>query len=206
MEEASAQVETMLMGAIGEGGALADVLAGGADTTGAADVLAQAAGVGVAQTGGGTLRQRGGGGGSGQGGGLGGLQKGEGGTSAVNTGQVIERVIRGKLDFGNVEDTGGSGDFDQSEVTKVIKGAQSALKRCYDTELKTNPAVKGKVVIEFTIEPTGTVSKSRAVENSSGSSSLGSCVEAAIKRLRWRKGPEGGSVTYQYPFVFAPQN
>jgi TonB family protein len=203
-EDAAAQVETMLMGSIGEG-ALADVLAGGADTTGAADVLAQAAGVGVAQGGAGTLRDRGGGGGSGRGNGLGGLAAAGGGTNAVGTGEVREVIVRGNVNFDAGDETGGSGDFDQSEVSKLIKGSQSALKRCYETELKSNPGLSGKVEIEFTIEQTGSVSKANVSENTSGSAGLGSCVAAAIKRLRWRKGPDGGSVTYRYPFVFQPQ-
>lgn len=203
-EEAAAQVETMLMGAIGEG-ALADVLSGGADTTGAADVLAQAAGVGVAQGGAGTLRDRSGGGGSGKGGGLGGIMAGGGGTSERGTGTVKEVIVRGNVNFDPGDETGGSGEFDQGEVTRTIKGSQSAFKRCYETELKTNPALAGKVEIEFTIEQSGSVSKANVSENTSGSAGLGTCVAAAIKRLRWRQGPEGGSVTYRYPFVFQPQ-
>ena len=57
-EDAAAQVDQLLLGALSsEGGAFADVLAGGAVTESAADVLAQAEGVGVASSsGGGTLR------------------------------------------------------------------------------------------------------------------------------------------------------
>ena len=31
------------------------------------------------------------------------------------------------------------------------------------------------------------------------------CVVETVKRFRFNPGPEGGSVTYSYPFVFAPQ-
>lgn len=207
-EEAASQVETALIGALGEGGALADVLAGGMDTSGAADVLATASGVGVATGKSGSLRSRTGGGGSGQGGGLGGLKAagGSGATTARGTGEVKERVIRGNVSFSGGADVGGSGDFDQNQVTRKIKGAKSALKRCYENSLKSNPSLAGKVVVEFTIEPRGNVSKASPVENSTGDGAFASCISSVVKRLRWSPGPEGGAVTYEYPFVFQPQN
>ncbi|MBW2375870.1 MAG: hypothetical protein JRF55_07710 [Deltaproteobacteria bacterium] len=68
VQEAAAQAEAMLLGALGgEDGALGDVLAGGAVTGNAADVLAQASGVGVAsKSEAGTLRTRSGGGSAGR--------------------------------------------------------------------------------------------------------------------------------------------
>nr|MDQ3037068.1 energy transducer TonB [Myxococcota bacterium] len=64
VEEATAQVDQLLLGALSsESGAFADVLAGGAVTGSAEDILAQAEGVGVAtSSGGGQLRERSGGG------------------------------------------------------------------------------------------------------------------------------------------------
>ena len=207
-EEAAAQAQQMLLGALGEGGALADVLAGGAVTGNAADVLAQAEGVGVADAQGGTLRERGGGGSSGRTGGLGGLQRaGSGATGSRQEGeQVIERVIRGRVNFENLDEVGGSGVFDQNQVTSMIRQRQSAFRRCYETELRNNPTLAGKVTVQFTIEERGNVSSARASENTTGSGSLASCVVGVIQRLRWAQGPEGGSVTFSYPFVFAPQN
>ncbi|MCA9582961.1 MAG: TonB family protein, partial [Myxococcales bacterium] len=113
---------------------------------------------------------------------------------------------RGKVNFNSGDEIGGTGVFDQGEVSKVIKGRMSALKRCYETSLKSNPTLAGKVVVEFTIEERGNVSKARAADNSTGDAGFAGCIVDTIKRLRWKKGPDGGSVTFQYPFVFAPQN
>jgi outer membrane biosynthesis protein TonB len=211
-EEARASAEAMLLGALGDSGegALADVLAGGAATAGAADVLAQAQGVGVATSrGGGSLRTRGGGGGSGQAGGLGSLRAagGAGATQARQEGtQIVERRIRGRVSFQSGDEIGGSGMFDQSQVVRMIRQRQSAFKRCYETSLRNNPSLQGKVTVQFTIEQRGNVSAARAVENTTNDAGLASCVVGVIRRLRWREGPEGGSVQYSYPFVFAPQN
>jgi len=207
-EEAGAQAEAMILGALGEGGALNDVLAGGAVTGNAEDVMAQASGVGVAQRGsGGTLRSRSGGGGSGQSGGLGGLR----GSSAAGQEQgegtvVVERRIRGRIQLESGGDTGGAGDFDSSVVVRTIRTRIRAIQRCYETELRRNPSLAGKVTVQFTIVERGTVSNARATENTTGSPAVANCVVSTVRRFRFNPGPEGGSVNFSYPFVFAPQN
>lgn len=207
--EAAAQAEAMILGALGEGGALADVLAGGAVTGSAEDVLAQAAGVGVAQGSGADLRARSGGGGSGQAGGLGSLRAagGDSATAGAQEGvRIIERVIRGRINLEAGGDIGGSGDFDSAIVVRTIRARLRAIQACYETQLRRNPTLQGKVTVQFTIQPAGTVSGARATENTSGSTELATCVTSTVSRFRFNPGPEGGEVSFSYPFVFAPQN
>jgi hypothetical protein len=207
-EEARASAEALLIGALGEDGALADVMRGGNITSNQADVIAQAQGVGVATEQGGQLRTQSGGGGSGQGGDLGSLRAagGAGATTAQGEGRVVERVIRGNVNFGAAEDVGGSGYFDQAEVVRMIRSRQSAFRRCYETSLRNNPSLAGRVAVQFTIQPQGNVSGARATENTTADAALASCVVRVISGLRWRTGPEGGPVTFGYPFIFQPQN
>jgi TonB family protein len=211
-EEAAQAAEALVVGALSSeaGGALADVLAGGAVIGNAQDILSQAAGVGVAQSAsGGALRTRSGGGsGSGQQG-LGGLsRRGEGTTTARGEGAgPAERVVHAKApQVGAGGDIGGSGEFDAALVVSMIKQRLGAIKACYERELKSNPTLQGKISIQFTIEERGNVSGVKVVENSMGSDSVGSCVANAIQRFRFNPGPSGGSVSFSYPFVFAPQN
>ena len=81
-----------------------------------------------------------------------------------------------------------------------------AIQRCYETELRTNPTLEGKVTVEFTIVERGTVTNARASENTTGSAAVANCVVRTVRRFRFNPGPDGGSVTFSYPFVFAPQN
>jgi TonB family protein len=211
--EAAAAAEQLLVGALGGGAesALNDVLRGGAVTGNAADVLAQASGVGVASGGtGGQLRTRGGGGtGSGEGG-LGSLAAagGAGATQQRQEGaEVVEVRVRGNLRFLDSDgDMTGSGDFDQRVVVNLIRQRISAIRACYERELRRNPQLSGKVTVEFTIQTTGTVSGVRATENTTGDDAVAACVVSTVQRFRFNPGPEGGSVTFSYPFVFAPQN
>ena len=212
-EEASAAAEQLLVGALGgeADSAFRDVLAGGAVTGNAADVLAQANGVGVASgAAGGALRSRGGGGnGSGEGGGLGalGAAGGAAATAQQNEGtQVVEVRVRGNLRLDDGEAIGGDGDFAAAQVVALIRQRLSAIRACYETQLRRNPQLAGKVTVDFTIQTTGAVSGVRASENTTGDAAVATCVTGVVSRFRWNPGPEGGSVTFSYPFVFAPQN
>lgn len=209
-EEAAQTAEALIVGALGEaGGALQDVLANGAVTGSAQDILAQASGIGVATTSSGTLRtQSGGSTGSGQKG-LGSLASagGPGATQGKGEGTAVtERTVKGRTEVGDGGDIGGSGDFDASLVVAMIKKRIGAIRACYERELKRNPTLAGKVTIEFTIQPQGNVTGVKVAQNSTGDDQVGICVKNAVGGFRFSPGPEGGSVSFSYPFVFAPQN
>lgn len=212
-EEAAQAAEALIVGALSAeaGGVLADVLAGGAVTGSAEDILAQAAGVGVAQSAsGGELRTRSGGGdGSGQAGGLGSLARAGGADATSGRGEggaVTERRIKGETKLAKGGDIGGTGQFDASVVVSTIKTRIKAIQACYERELRRNPSLAGKVTVEFTIQPRGNVTDAKVAANTTGDDSVAQCVMETVQRFRFNPGPEGGSVSYSYPFVFAPQN
>jgi len=99
-----------------------------------------------------------------------------------------------------------SGEFDASIVVKTIRTRIRAIQACYEKELRRNPSLAGKVTAEFTIVERGTVSGVKITANTTGDDAVGACVANTISRFRFNPGPEGGSVTFSYPFVFAPQN
>ena len=81
-----------------------------------------------------------------------------------------------------------------------------AITRCYESELRKNPTLAGKITVQFTIQERGNVTGAKVVENTMGSPAVGNCVTKTVARFRFNPGPEGGSVTFKYPFVFQPQN
>jgi TonB family protein len=183
------------------------VLAGGAVTGNAEEVLSQAAGVGVASnSAGGILRPRSGGGTGDRVGGLGSLgATGAGGKEVSGGGALTERAPAGRISVDSGEDIGGSGEFDSKLVAAEIKKRIGAVRACYEKELRRNPTLQGKITVEFTIEQSGTISKANATANTMNDPAVAACIVDALKRIRFNPGPEGGSVTYSYPFVFAPQ-
>ncbi len=210
-QEIGHQVETVVMGAMSEvQGSLADALAAGFDTSiSAADAIAQAQGVGVADGTAGSMLTREGGSGSGSGerGSLGDLAGGPaGGGRDIATRAVTESQVRGRVGLAGGGITGGSGDFDSSIVRQMISRRIRAIQACYERSLQQNPNAAGRVVVRFTIETSGTVSGATAVENSTGDPGVATCVVGTVSRFRFSPGPSGGSVTVSYPFVFAPQS
>lgn len=210
-EQARQQVEQLLIGAFGAGGATADLLREGAATGSSQDLMAQAQGVSVASgDGAGTLRERSGGGevGGGGGGDLGSLQARTSAGQQQQEGrqQVVERVIRGTANVGALEDESGAGLFDSNLVVRQLRSRQAAVRRCYERELRNNPTLGGRVVVRFSVQPTGTISNVTTTENTTGSAAVAACVTSVVRGIRFTEGPDGGSVTYTFPFVFAVQN
>jgi TonB family protein len=210
VESATQQVEQLLLGSLSSsGGAFVDVLAGGAVTGSAADILAQAEGVGVAtSSSGGTLRERSGGGR------LGGATEGLGGlvavkgasTERVEGAQVEEQAPRGRFRaISGAEEESGTGSFDDRVVVRMIQTRSAAIRACYERELRSNPQLQGAIRISMTIQESGSVTGVRVTENTMGNDAVGACLVRVISGFRFNPGPTDGSVTYVFPFVFEPQ-
>ena len=207
-ETAMASVDQVLIGALGPDGALHDVLAGGVVTGNAADLMAQAGGVGVAtSSSGATLRDRSGGGAVGGSGSLSGL-RGAGATgAAAEGGALTEAVPHGRFHAESAdEDPTSSGEFDQQAVVRMIQTRRSAIQACYERELRATPTLSGRISVQMTIQESGSVSGVHVADNSmSGGDAVGACVVRVVQGFRFNPGPTGGSVTFTFPFVFEPQ-
>lgn len=65
------------------------------------------------------------------------------------------------------------------------------------------------MLTEFTIRTDGSLEGVRASESSLSpagpyATQVADCIVSVVRTIRFDPGPEGGSVTYSYPFVFAP--
>jgi TonB family protein len=116
-----------------------------------------------------------------------------------------EQVITIRLPFDEIDEPTGRGFFDQRQVTEAVRRRLGAIRRCYEHTLGARGEVSGKVTTEFTIQEAGNVTSVRTVENTTGTPRMAECVERSVRTLRFDPGPEGGSVTFRYPFVFAEQ-
>lgn len=125
------------------------------------------------------------------------------GTAAPQPTAAVERVIRAKPpELGSGGDlTAGAGNFDSALVVKMIQTRMGAIQACYQRELKSHFSLEGRVVVQFTIEERGNVSGVKVTENSIGTP-VADCVANALQRFRFSPGPQGGSVTFSYPFEF----
>jgi TonB family protein len=184
-----------ILGTAGEGsagGAVADVFSSGGiggDLDGAFDGIA---GVGLATAGSGRTTR---GGGTGEAASIGGLATSGGGNVGLK-GKSERKVGAVKASAPEVD-----GSLDSAAIARVVRGRMRSIQDCYEKELKRDPNLAGKIVIEFTIGESGRVDEASVVSNAMGSSAVGDCIVGRIRRWRFPT-PDGGSVTVNYPFIF----
>lgn len=120
----------------------------------------------------------------------------------VDTGDKREAVqVKAQVNIRSPESLVGEGVLDKNAVATVIRQRVGAVQSCYERELKKNPSLKGKLVVQFTIGTAGRVTSASVVSNGLNSAEVGSCVVSRIQSWRFPK-PEGGSVTVSKSFVF----
>ena len=89
-----------------------------------------------------------------------------------------------------------------SPVQDIVRKYQGQIAWCYETQLKQDPTLAGRVVMEFSVHE----GRSRGVQvfdNDTGSEALGQCFVDKIETWRWPAHLELEGVVY--PFVFAPE-
>ena len=95
--------------------------------------------------------------------------------------------------------------LDKALVHRVIHERQAEYQKCYTDALQWNPQLKGRLVIRFTVEADGEVSK--AVEQQEGQrfpdEVMTGCVLSQFQQLRFHPGPAQFQVVY--PLIFVPQ-
>ncbi len=128
-----------------------------------------------------------------------------GGTIDKNITERAEKKVTANLKVTNPDSMVGSGKLDSKAVAEVVRRRISAVKNCYERELRRNPKLEGNITVQFTISQMGRVSDVNTIQNTMNSDSVASCI---VDRIRgWRfPSPEGGSVTVSYPFIFTASN
>jgi TonB family protein len=92
-----------------------------------------------------------------------------------------------------------------ASLLAVIRKYAAGIQFCYDSELKRDPGLKGKLVVALTISAAGQVTEARVIQNTLGSDRLASCALSQIRDWRFPAIPKGVT-TFQAPFVFTPPN
>lgn len=91
----------------------------------------------------------------------------------------------------------------EEEIEKVFQQNKGAIFSLYNRELRKDPTLQGKVVIELTIAPSGQVVNCRIVSSELKSPALESKLVARIKLFRFA-AKDVSQVTVSYPIDFLP--
>jgi len=91
-------------------------------------------------------------------------------------------------------------DHYRDDVAKVMATKDADVKACYDSALKSNKTLAGKVTVHFTVEHKTGVFKDIKTD---GPAELGTCVSSALNGLVLQPPDDGhaGDATYVYEFT-----
>ncbi|MBT3219511.1 MAG: AgmX/PglI C-terminal domain-containing protein [Proteobacteria bacterium] len=90
------------------------------------------------------------------------------------------------------------GEADKEAAKETIKGYSGQLKYCYESRLKANAGLAGRVEVTWFVED-GSTRDVVIISNTTGDSELASCIEKKINRWKFPASVEG-KITW--PFVF----
>ena len=94
------------------------------------------------------------------------------------------------------------GALSREQIMKVISKLVPAIQYCYEKELRTNPSLTGKVVLEWTIKPSGRVGVVKTGRSTLKSPKAINCMTRKLKGARFPKPNPAGKVIVTFPFVF----
>lgn len=92
------------------------------------------------------------------------------------------------------------GSLDKDLIRRIIRRHINEVKFCYESELTRKPDLQGRVMVQFTIAPTGQVAASIVQSSTMNNPPVEQCIANAVRRWEFPK-PQGGIVVVTYPFV-----
>ncbi len=112
-----------------------------------------------------------------------------------------EQEQAGGIDYSE-EDT--ATVLDKETIKGVINKRNQSILYCYEKELQTNQKLKGRVVINLTINLDGSVSDVNLVKKASKltDKKVTDCVVDIMKSLKFPSRKKGDPITINYPFNF----
>jgi len=93
---------------------------------------------------------------------------------------------------------------DADAIDAMITRHRAQIEHCYETELRKNPGLKGKIVVRFTVRPNGRVTGVKVIQSTMGNKKVERCITGVIRRFKFEPvGKDKGNLTYEYPFIFS---
>ena len=142
----------------------------------------------------------GGGGGQGSGSGIGSIGTLGHGTGA---GQGVGGTAPAATPAIRTGATAASGSLPPEVIRRVVRSNFSRMQYCYEVGLQVNPALTGKVVVQFVIGRDGKVTSVTDGGSQMPDPKLVACVQKAFSTLVFPQ-PDGGIVRVNYPINFSP--
>jgi len=95
------------------------------------------------------------------------------------------------------------GGMSREAVLKVVTAHLDEVRDCYERELIHNPGLSGKILLEWLIQPDGTVRYAKIKFNNIGrSTNLHNCIPSQVQTWKFPKPKSNQEVVVTFPFVF----
>jgi hypothetical protein len=94
---------------------------------------------------------------------------------------------------------------DKEGIRAKIKEHLKEVRGCYDEPASKNPSLKGKIIIDWSVDDTGKVTQAKVDEAKTTlkDPTVQSCLTDKFKSWTFPPAPKGQVVTASYPFVFS---
>ena len=96
----------------------------------------------------------------------------------------------------------GAGELTKDEIQRVISQHVGEIQYCYEKQLRANPGLAGRVVLEWTVTTAGGVGVVKVSTSSLSSNDATRCMMDKVKTWKFPRPRGNGAVTVVYPFVF----
>jgi hypothetical protein len=96
------------------------------------------------------------------------------------------------------------GSLDKDIIRRIVRAHINEVRYCYNQGLVKDPSLSGKVSIQFSIAPSGSVSEAKVTDSTLEDGAVANCIAKAVKRWSFPKPVGGGAVIVTYPFVLEP--
>ncbi|MBI2897334.1 MAG: TonB family protein [Deltaproteobacteria bacterium] len=96
-----------------------------------------------------------------------------------------------------------SGRIDRAAISAAMAGYRQQVQRCYDRRLKRVPTLRDRIELSITIGSDGAVTNAQ-LRGSGHDAEVAECILRVANRWTFQ-APQGGAVTVNVPFSFAPR-
>jgi TonB family protein len=128
------------------------------------------------------------------------LRSGKGKGKRFGNIKFKDSAKRAVVTTGRVSVSGGA--LDRAIIKKHINRQKGSIIYCYKKAVQSQQDLEGKVIVRFTISPTGKVMRPGIKKSTLGSASVESCIVSRLRRWRFPAPKNGGAVAVSYPFLF----
>ena len=96
-----------------------------------------------------------------------------------------------------------NGSLPPEIIQRIVRQNFGRYRLCYENGLRTNPKLKGRVTVKFTIDRSGAVSKSTDGGSDLPDKNVIACIVKGFSNLSFPQ-PQSGEVNVVYPIIFSP--